>query len=295
MEFKDFAPKLKKIIGSGNSTHIFTKTIFETMMNESGPELIADKSPSTFKSYYNGHSGISTIASIVIANLSDEDGFSTYLDEFGDTTAQLLADEFMDSIPDITAVNAPHKISDLFLEILRNAAEKKKSTPKSANGLIKIDSTDTENLLDYGNGTFYEIILPGECPPDNIHYSTEDNLLLEEFNGDYDAISLTLVSENYTSAFIDMTLPYRIKDLYESKWVSKANDFQDPNLKSHVYGFLGELNKISESLILGSSTTITSIRSRLKIRNLIIKLHPEKYDILVPFDALIDDWDNGEF
>lgn len=34
MEFKVFAKKLKNVIGGKSNTKIFTKTIFETMMNE---------------------------------------------------------------------------------------------------------------------------------------------------------------------------------------------------------------------------------------------------------------------
>ena len=132
MEFKEFAFKLRKVIGGASNTQKFTKTLFEAMMNESGPELIKNIKSATFKSYFNGYTGISNIASIVLANLSDNDEFPAYLDGFGDTTAQLLADEFIEDIPDINAVNASTKITDLFLEILRDASGKKKSTPKSA-------------------------------------------------------------------------------------------------------------------------------------------------------------------
>ena len=133
MEFKEFAFKLRKVIGGASNTQKFTKTLFEAMMNDSGPELIKNIKPATFKSYFNGYTGISNISSIVLANLSDDDEFPVYLEGFGDTTAQLLADEFIEDIPDINAVNASTKITDLFLEILRDASGKKKSTPKSAN------------------------------------------------------------------------------------------------------------------------------------------------------------------
>ncbi len=44
MKFKVFAKKLKNIIGGKNNTKIFTKIIFEAMMNESGPKLLKDLS-----------------------------------------------------------------------------------------------------------------------------------------------------------------------------------------------------------------------------------------------------------
>lgn len=130
MEFKVFAKKLKNVIGGKSNTKIFTKTIFETMMNESGPELLNGTSPDTFKAYFNGNTSISKVAALTLANLSEDDEFPTYLEGFGDTTAQLLADEFKDDIPDINAVNASTKITDLFLDILREASGKRKYTPK---------------------------------------------------------------------------------------------------------------------------------------------------------------------
>lgn len=113
MEFKVFAKKLKNVIGGKSNTKIFTKTLFETMMNESGPELLKGTSQDTFKAYFNGNTSISRVAALVLANLNEDDDFSTYLEDFGETTAQLLADEFKDDIPDINAVNASRGLCSL--------------------------------------------------------------------------------------------------------------------------------------------------------------------------------------
>ena len=94
--------------------------------------MLAGTSPDTFKAYFNGNTSISKVAALILANLSDDDEFPSYLEGFGETTAQLLADEFKDEIPDINSVNASLKITDLFLEILREGSGKEKSTPKSA-------------------------------------------------------------------------------------------------------------------------------------------------------------------
>jgi hypothetical protein len=278
VEFKDFAFKLKKVIGGANNTQIFTKTLFEAMMNDSGPELIKNIKLATFKSYFNGYTGISNVASIVLANLSDDYEFPAYLEGFGDTTAQLLADEFKDAIPAINAVNASTKITDLFLEILREASGKKKSTPKIAKKNSETNSIE----------------IPEE-QADESPYSSKDNLLLQEFTADYDEIMVTLIGENYAMSLIDMTLPCRIKDLYETKWISKADAFADPSLKSYVFGLLGELNNISNSFLLDNSATPFSQSVRTKIRNLYVKLHPDQFAGSFPYDAFIDDWDDGEY
>ena len=314
MEFKVFARKLKNVIGGKSNTKIFTKTIFETIMNESGPKLLADTSLDTFKAYFNGNTSISKVAALILANLSDDDEFTSYLEGFGETTAQLLADEFKNDIPDINSVNASLKITDLFLDILREASGKEKSTPKSADktshdileekilvsGHAVADAwgnaiNNLANGLD-GNSTAIttSVQLPEE-QADESPYSTEDNLLLEEFTADYDEIMVTLIGENYADSLIDLTLPCKIKDLYETKWMSKADTFADPSLKSYVFGLLGELSNISNSFLASGSATPFLGSSRTKIRNLYVKLHPDQFAETFPYDAFIDDWDDGEY
>lgn len=314
MEFKVFAKKLKNVIGGKSNTKLFTKTIFETMMNESGFELLADTSLETFKSYFNGNTSISKVAALILANLNEDDEFPSYLESFGKTTAQLLADEFKDDIPDINSVNASLKITDLFLEILREAAGKEKSTPKSADktphdileekilssGQAVADAwgnavSNLVNGLDGNNATETTNVPLPEVQKDESHYSSEDNLLLEEFTTDYDEIMVTLIGENYAVSLINMTLPCKIKDLYETKWMSKADTFADPSLKSYVFGLLGELNNISNSFLVSGSATPFLGSARTKIRNLYVKLHPDQFAGTFPYDAFIDDWDDGEY
>ena len=314
MEFKVFAKKLKNVIGGKSNTKIFTKTIFETMMNESGPELLADTSQDTFKAYFNGNTSISKVAALILANLSDDDEFPSYLEGFGDTTAQLLADEFKNDIPDINSVNASLKITELFLEILKEAAGKEKSTPKSADKTPhdvleeKILASGQAVAVAWGNavsnlvngldgnrnaGTT-SVQLPEE-QVDESTYSSEDELLLEEFTADYDEIMVTLIGENYAASLIDMTLPCKIKDLYETKWASKANTVVDPSLKSYIFGLLGELNNISNSFLVDGTVSPFLGNTRTKIRNLYVKLHPNQFVGAFPYHAFIDDWDDGEY
>ena len=314
MEFKVFAKKLKNVIGGKSNTKIFTKTIFETMMNESGPELLADTSQDTFKAYFNGNTSISKVAALILANLSDDDEFPSYLEGFGDTTAQLLADEFKNDIPDINSVNASLKITELFLEILKEAAGKEKSTPKSADKTPhdvleeKILASGQAVAVAWGNavsnlvngldgnrnaGTT-SVQLPEE-QVDESTYSSEDELLLEEFTADYDEIMVTLIGENYAASLIDMTLPCKIKVLYETKWASKANTVVDPSLKSYIFGLLGELNNISNSFLVDGTVSPFLGNTRTKIRNLYVKLHPNQFVGAFPYDAFIDDWDDGEY
>ena len=139
------------------------------------------------------------------------------------------------------------------------------------------------------------IEIPEEQPSGEFPYSSEDNLLLQEFTADYDEIMFTLIGENYADSLLDMTLPCKIKDLYESKWISKADAFLDPSLKSYVFGLLGELNNICNSFLDGNLSTHFFKCARTKTRNLYVKLHPELFAGAFPYDAFIDDWNDGEF
>lgn len=314
MEFKVFAKKLKNVIGGKSNTKLFTKTIFETMMNESGSELLADTSLETFKSYFNGNTSISKVSALILANLNENDEFPSYLEGFGETTAQLLADEFKNDIPDINSVNVSFKITDLFLEILREAAGKEKSTPKSADktphdileekalasgqAIANAWGNAVSNLVNGLDGNSTAGTTSVQLPEEQVNespYSSEDELLLEEFTADYDEIMVTLIGENYAASLIDMTLPCKIKDLYETKWMSKAATFADPSLKAYVFGLLSELNNISNSFLVSGSATPFLENSRTKIRNLYVKLHPNQFAGAFPYDAFIDDWNDGEY
>ncbi|GAB5082077.1 hypothetical protein Osc1_12500 [Hominimerdicola sp. 21CYCFAH17_S] len=315
MEFKFFAKKLKNVIGGKSNTKIFTKTIFEAMMNESGPELLAGTSPNTFKAYFNGNTSISKVAALILANLSDDDEFPSYLEGFGDTTAQLLVDEFKDDIPDINSINASLKITDLFLEILREASGKEKSTPKSADkpphdileekiltsGQAVTDAwgnavSNLANGLDGNSATrTVSVQLPEEQPPDEYPYSSEDKLLLQDFTADYDEILLMMIGENYGASLVDMSLPNRVQSLYKTKWSTKADTFNDPTLKSYVFSLLGVLNQLSNCLLTAGTEPFSIQQTRTRIRNLYVKLHPNSFAEAFPYDAFIDDWDDGEF
>lgn len=314
MSFEEFVKKLKPLIGGSDTTGAFTKTLFESILPEECVELIEHIKIETFRSYYKG-SSINKVAKIIAPHIEPE-FFEDYLNAFeSDETVQSLIDAFKDEIPDIVPFNVTEKIASLFRDIIKTAAlAKRKSTPKSADkpphdiieekalasGQAVADAWGNvvNNLVNglEGNNTAgtSNIQLP-EKQVDKSPYSSEDNVLLEEFTADYDEIMVTLIGENYAMSLIDMTLPCKIKDLYETKWMSKAETFTDPSLKSYIFGLLGELNNISNSFLVSGSTTPFLGSSRAKIRNLYVKLHPDQFAGTFPYDAFIDDWYDGEY
>ena len=285
MKFTDFANKLRSILGDGGNTIIFTKSLFEILMNDEGIEELNKKKDSTIKAYFNGGTSLKKFSSVVLAHLNDDDEFERYINEFGDTTLQLLVDEFSNEIPDIGISNAGRKLYELFLEILKNASNKK-STQKSAQN----SNTKLTNPL-----IKEEIVhLPEEQESKNIPYSDEDQLLLAEFTSDYDAIMSTIIGENFASAFLEMKITEKIKELYQLKWQINANKFDNPTLKGYIFNLLGELNKISDIFFSSTSTPSNFKKVKTTIRNLYVKLHPELYTVTFPYEAFIDDWNDGE-
>jgi hypothetical protein len=279
MEFTEFAQKIKPIIGGSYSTHVFTRTLFEAIITEDGVLQIEDISKNTFKAYYNGQTKITKISQRILPHI-DPEQFISYLDGFPEAATQRLCDAFESDIEGIDLYNATEKIAYYFEGILTSAAsQKRKSTPKSAEKDSETDSIE----------------IPEEQTSDEYPYSSEDKMLLQEFTSDYDEIMVTIVGENYAASLIDMTVPSKIQDLYKSKWSSKADDFLNPTLKSYVFGLLGELNSISNSFLTGSSSTPFSKSARAKIRNLYVKLHPDRFAGSFPYEAFIDDWNDGEF
>lgn len=51
------------IIGAGSSTHAFTRSMFDTIIDESGQSILDEYSEETYKAYYNGSTAlISTLS-----------------------------------------------------------------------------------------------------------------------------------------------------------------------------------------------------------------------------------------
>ena len=313
MEFTEFVNLLKPIIGGAENTHSFVKTLFDVVVTEEGKPFLEDVKAPTYKAYFNGKTKITKMAQRISPYLEPEE-FVIYLDAFSDATAQQIIDIFSPHIDGLTASNMPEKMAYFFCDIIRAAAttEKKKGTPKSAKNTNEKTSHDIleEKIIASGQAVANAwstaisnlvssntdaIEIPEKCPSEEYPYSAEDKALLQEFTHDYDEIMLTLIGENYGAALIDMSLPQKVQDLYTTKWSSKADTFHDPSLKSYVYGLLGELNKFSSSFFTDAHISPLMRDTRTKIRNFYVKLHPDQFAGAFPYDAFIDDWDEGEF
>jgi len=151
MRFSEFAQMLFPVIGAGSSTSAFTRTLFDSIVEDNGQGVVESLKDSTFKAYYNGNNDISKISRTITAYLEPME-FEEYINNFPDSTVQLLCDSFEPYISEINLHNASTKITELFTSIIKESAStNKKNTPKSANKTNNIISdTLNEKILASG-------------------------------------------------------------------------------------------------------------------------------------------------
>lgn len=277
MNFAEFVDLTRPIIGGNESTAIYAKTLLEAILTENGKSILDNYKSSTFKAYANGKTSIKRISKAMVQYI-DPVEFSTFIFETEEAAQVALCDSFAEFLPNINIENVGDELASLLENIIRTAAKTHKKKPVS-----KINTSTSD------------IKIPDEQTSTETLYSPEDKMLLQEFTLDYDDIMFTMIGNNYGTSLVDMSLPNKVQVLYKTKWSTKATTFSDPFLKSYVFGLLGELNQLSNSLLLGSEDSLSIKSTRLKIRNLYVKLHPDSFAKTFPYDAVIDDWDDGEF
>lgn len=277
MDFVEFVTITRPILGGKGGVHIYVKTLFDAILTENGKEILDGYSKESYKAYAGGKTSIRDISKAMVQYV-DPVEFSSFIFNTEESTQIALCEQFKEFLPNININNVGDEIAELFANIIRTAAQTKRKKPASK----KDTGTDS-------------IKLPDEQPSDESPYSSEDNELLQEFTADYDKIMFTMIGENYGVSLIDMSLPNKVQALYKTKWNTKADAFNNPTLKSYVFSLLGELIQLSNYLLTAGTEPFFIKKTRTKIRNLYVKLHPNSFAEAFPYDAFIDDWDDGEF
>ncbi len=277
MDFVEFVTITRPILGGKGGVHIYVRTLFDAILTENGKEILDGYSKESYKAYAGGKTSIRDISKAMVQYI-DPVEFSSFIFNTEESAQIALCEQFTEFLPNINVNNVGDEIAELFANIIRTAAQTKRKKPASK----KDTGTDS-------------IKLPDEQPSDESPYSSEDNELLQEFTADYDEIMFTMIGENYGVSLIDMSLPNKVQALYKTKWNTKADAFNNPILKSYVFSLLGELNQLSNCLLTAGTEPFFIKQTRTRIRNLYVKLHPGSFAEAFPYDAFIDDWDDGEF
>lgn len=244
MEFTEFAEIIKPIIGGSYSTHVFTRTLFESIITEDGLLQIEDISENTFKAYYNGQTKITKIAKRLLPHIEPEQ-FISYLEGFPEATTQRLCDAFQTHIEDISLYNASEKIAYLFEEILTAAAaQKRKSTPKSAKKESDKTPHDilTEKVLasgqaivDVWGNAISNLVSPATSTDtlDVNRLSPTDSAFLERFKSQVEPLLTYCMDHDPTGEGTKLSLADEINDFLQS-WKYDVRKIQDACLRKLV-------------------------------------------------------------
>ncbi len=146
-----------------------------------------------------------------------------------------------------------------------------------------------------------EIQLPEKSPveeADSQHLTETDSKLLKEFCIDFDNILEKCIASDPSEVWFTGRLAVKINSLYNDKWKNKLTEFEDIGLQSDILGTISTLQNFCKALDPDSESVPGSSvrRLRIKLRDNYVKLHPDNYAGMYPYDAFIDDWnDENDF
>lgn len=143
-----------------------------------------------------------------------------------------------------------------------------------------------------------EVTLPEKntgVAEDNSQLSNNDKELLKDFHIDFDSILEKCIASNQAEVWFTNSLATKVNGLYNEKWKNRISEFEDLGLQSDVLSTIATLQDFCKALDPDSeSAPGSSVRKlRIKLRDNYVKLHPDSYAGLFPYDAFIDDWNDG--
>ena len=153
MVFTEFVQLLYPVIGGASSQAAFVKTLFDIVATEDGQSVLEEQSESTYRSYFNGHTGISRIARKLNV-CKESENFVQYIENFPEETLDNLCDIFSEHLPGIDNFNAGHLLAELFRTILVEAAgSKRKSSASSDDDTEPVEAEVVDGEMPSGSAT----------------------------------------------------------------------------------------------------------------------------------------------
>ena len=145
-------------------------------------------------------------------------------------------------------------------------------------------------------------------------------VIIEDFYKDYDELILLCINTDFAEMPINADIPDTISSLYKGKWEIKSTKLRNELLRQYVFKTLKVLSELENILnpefvfLLPDGKHLRMLhdtfedderndsifrpithQSRLQLRNLYVKLHPEDYEGHPQFENAFHDWLNGEF
>lgn len=128
-----------------------------------------------------------------------------------------------------------------------------------------------------------------------LHLSENDKKLLKMFHADFDDIIRKSIESDLSDVWLMCRSSEKIDNL-SNKWKGCIMDFEDISLQADVLHTIATFRKFCDALTPdGERVPGTSVRKlRIELRNCYVKIHPNEYADIFPYDAFIDDWNDGE-
>lgn len=151
MNFSEFAKRLYPVIGRGAAIHAFSRTLFETIVDDDGLNELNELGADVFKSYYSGNTSIRKLSQRILGHTAQDD-FVSYINDFSEAASDTLYDAFSDVLPEECNIsNIGYYLSNLFMDIIKEAASAKRATPVKKAAPNTGSNTQTDRDVIAGN------------------------------------------------------------------------------------------------------------------------------------------------
>lgn len=130
MTFSEFVNRLHVIIGGGENTVAFTRSLLDAITTEEADELLKKYKNDAYKSYFNGNRSIGNFAKELAPYIEPEIFASFIANLPSDALRETLCKAFSDILPDATPFTIDKELSSLFADILREEASTKRKAPQ---------------------------------------------------------------------------------------------------------------------------------------------------------------------
>ncbi len=126
--------------------------------------------------------------------------------------------------------------------------------------------------------------------------SEKDKMLLDEFHCDFDGILKKCIKSENAALLSVCHQSEELNNLFNDKWKNRVAEFDDIRLQADILDTIATLQEIHEMLNPDrkSNSFFSVHKLQTKLRNNYVKIHPDSYFEIFPYDAFIDDWNDGE-
>ncbi len=219
MQFQVFANKLFTTIGGGSSTGRFVKSLFLSLVNEDGQEIIEKEyKEASYKAFYNGNASISNISKKIYIYI-EPSLFKKYINSHSNSVKTTLCADFDEVFPGATPRDIGDNLASLFQNIVFEAAKSNKS---DSNNDMPTRTVSNDDLLDFRTSRIIREYMKREkddkfreyLKKAKEHYSVKKTLLYAEAPRQFESIYVcnTIEKDDWIAAKNPDREPKRIDD-----------------------------------------------------------------------------------